>query len=106
MEGRQELTKEQRGAIIYGYQLKHTVRSIADHVGCSKTAMSNTIKRFQQTGCTDPQGIRTGRPSLIQAPSRSLLKNIVITNRRLNTSQITNTFIAKTNLHVSKSTVR
>ena len=35
-----------------------------------------------------------------------MLKNIVIENRRLNTSQITNTFIAKTNLNVSKSTVR
>ena len=47
MEGRQELTKEQRGAIIYSYQLKYTVRSIANHVGFSKTVMSNTIKRFQ-----------------------------------------------------------
>ena len=70
---KKELTSEQRGAIIYGFKKEDSYRAIAKQVGCSKTAVSNTIKRFQLTNCTDPRGIRTGHPSLIKAPSSSVL---------------------------------
>jgi len=106
MNKRKELTPEQRGAILYGYKHGDSFREVASHVGCSKTAVGKTIKRYLETGSTEPQASRTGRPSIIQAPSRTTLKNLVLENRRLNLSQITNSLIARTKLNVSRSTVR
>lgn len=106
MDKRKELTQKQRGAILYGYKRNDSYRTIAFQVGCSKSAVASTVARFMRTGSSEPQAVRTGRPSLITAPSNHLLKDLVMEDRRLSASQITNMFISKTNLPVSKSTVR
>src|SRR4051812_22305853 len=104
---RKELTSEQRGGIVYGYQNGDSYRAIAARVGCSKTAVEKTVKRFLETGSTEPQATRSGRPPLIRTPSRSTLKKIVIEeDRHLSTSQVTNLSNTQTHLDASKSTIR
>src|SRR5687767_9905875 len=67
-------------------------------VGYPKTAVGATLKRFLDTGSTQPQSVRTGRPTLISSPSRAALKEIVNENRRLSIAQLTNTFNTPTYL--------
>ncbi len=108
MDGpRKELTSEQRGGIIYGHQNGDSYRTIAARVGCSKTAVAETVKRFLETGSTEPQAARSGRPPLIRTPPRNALKKIVTEeDRHLSTSQVTNLFNTRAHLNVSKSTIR
>src|SRR4051812_25611016 len=103
---RKELSPEQRGAITYGFKKQDSCRSIAKLVGCSKTAVSTTIKRYVETGSTESKNVQTGRPSIISSPNRDVLKSLVTTNRRLCTAQLINLFIAKTYLNPSAQTVR
>ena len=48
-----ELTKEQRGAIIYCHQHGDSYRTIATTVGCEVSTVFDTLKRMDKTGTTD-----------------------------------------------------
>ena len=98
---KKELTSEQRGAIIYGFKKEDSYRAIAKQVGCSKTAVSTTIKRYVETGSTESKNVRTGWPFIISSTNCDILKSLVIKNRCLCTAQLTNLFIAKTHLNSS-----
>ncbi|CAI2192690.1 1369_t:CDS:2, partial [Funneliformis geosporum] len=43
------LIPKTRGTIIYGKICRQSGRTIAKNLGCSKTAVYNTLKRFHQT---------------------------------------------------------
>ena len=106
MGAKKELTPEQRGAILYGFDRNESYRAIATHIGCSKTVVGETIKRFLETGTTQPAK-RTGRPPLIHTPARAILKKIVTEeDRHLCASKVTTLFNSRTHLNISKSTVR
>jgi transposase len=44
------LTPKTRYAIIYGYNCGQSGRVIAEHLGCSKTAVYDVLKCFRETG--------------------------------------------------------
>ncbi|CAI2196152.1 15803_t:CDS:2, partial [Funneliformis geosporum] len=66
-------------AIIYGKKCGQSGRTIAKNVGCSKTAVYNTLKCFRQTGSSTPKK-QTGRPPLLNIPSQQELKAFVQEN--------------------------
>ncbi|CAI2197471.1 17456_t:CDS:1, partial [Funneliformis geosporum] len=41
-----DLTPKTRGAIIYGKKCRQSGHTIAKNLGCSKTAVYNTLKRL------------------------------------------------------------
>jgi hypothetical protein len=85
-----DLNAEQLGMVRLGYQLHLTYQAIADQVNCSKTAVGNTIRRFEETGSFAPSR-HTGRPPLITTPQRKRLKQFVTSNgdtRRLNIKKL------------------
>ena len=86
-----ELTKEQRGAIIYCHQRGDSYRTIATTVGCEVSTVFDTLKRMDKTGTTDSRP-RSGRLPLIGPSQQNRLKRLVTNNkgknRRLCTAEI------------------
>ena len=78
----QELTKEQRGAILYCHQRGDSYRTIAETVNYGVSTVFDTLKRFGDTGSTSSK-LRSGRPTLIKESQRNRLKKLV-TNDKLN----------------------
>jgi len=92
------LTPKTRGAIIYGKNCGQSGRTIAKKLGCSKTAVNNVFKHFHETGSSTPKKKRTGRPPLLNTPTRQELKAFVqenAENRRLCTTKIATIWIAQ-----------
>ena len=86
-----ELTKEQRGAIIYCHQRGDSYRTIATTVGCGVSTVFDILKQIDKTGTTDSRP-RSGRPPLIGPSQQNRLKRLVTNNkgknRRLCTAEI------------------
>jgi transposase len=106
MDKKNQLTSAQRNTIICSYKKKTPYRDIAKQVSCSKSTVGVTIRRFLETGSAEPQGVRTGRPLLINSSSQAILKKITKKNRRLCASKLTNLFVNRTKVDVSTSTIR
>ena len=107
MGSKKDLTATQKGAIIYGFLKKDSYYTIAANVGCEKSVIGNVIRKYRETGTTEPQRKHPGRSSLLIVSDRSILKTLVINgNRCLNAAQVTTIFTAQTKLHVSKKTIR
>ena len=107
MGSEKDLTAEQKGAIVYGYLKNDSYRTIAANVGCGKSVVGNVIRKFCESGTVKSQAVRTGRPPLLAASDRYVLKTLVTSeNHRLNLAQVTTTLAAQTKRNVSKKTVR
>jgi transposase len=108
MGHQKELTEDQKGAILYGYQHGHSCRKIAETVNCGASAVSACLRRYKATGSTDTKP-RSGRPRLLETPDRNRLKRLVIKNektRRLCVGAIQGLWEKKTNQKVSTPTLR
>jgi transposase len=49
------LTPKTQYAIIYGYNCGQLGYTIAEHLGCSKTAIYNVLKHYHETGSHTPK---------------------------------------------------
>ena len=104
----QELTKEQRGAILYCHQRGDSYRTIAETVNCGVSTVFDTLKRFGDTRSTSSK-LRSGRPPLIKESQRNQLKKLVtndkLNNRRLCTAGVQQLWKKKTGQDVSDRTI-
>jgi len=108
MTKKKELTEAQRGAIIYCRQRGDTISSIAKTVGCGRTTVHDTVKRYAETGRAQSKK-RSGRPLALNTPQRERLKRLVTKttkNRRLCAAGVKNLWKAKTGQEVCTRTVR
>ena len=78
-----ELTKEQRGAIIFCRQREDTYETIVETVNCRISTVRDTINRFRNTGSTELI-TRSGRPPLITTSQHNHLKRIVTNDKTKN----------------------
>jgi len=102
-----ELTESQKGAILYGHQLGHSCRKIAETVGCGPSAVSACIRRYKTTGSTDTKP-RSGRPRLFTTPNCNQLKRLVTkkNNRRKCTREVQALWKEKSGQDASTPTIR
>ena len=109
MGRKKELTAEQHGAIFYYRQHGDSYQKIADTVGCGKTTVFDTLKRYAKTGSMKSRS-RSGRPYLINNNQRKWLKRLVTNdktqNRRLCASGVKKLWKKKTEQDVSENTIR
>ncbi|CAI2171479.1 14215_t:CDS:1, partial [Funneliformis geosporum] len=102
------LTPKTHGAIIYGKKCGQSGRTIAKNLGCSKTAVYNTLKRLRQTGSSTPKK-QTGRPPLLNTPSQQELKAFVQENgenRRLCAKKLSTVWTSRLKNPISAFTIR
>ncbi|XP_046577165.1 uncharacterized protein LOC124285066 [Haliotis rubra] len=76
------LTAEQRERAIGTIQMGASRGHVARTFGCSTTAISNLIQRFQQTGQTRDRP-RSGRPRITTAQENQYIRNLHLRNRCL-----------------------
>ena len=77
------LTPKTRYAIIYGYNCGQSGYTIAEQLGCSKTAVYDMLKRFCETGSFTPKKNQVTRLFLTyqrDMNSKFSFKKIVITD--------------------------
>ena len=82
--------------------------TIAEQLGCSKTAVYDVLKRFRETGSFTPKK-KSGRPPLFNSPTRHELKAFVQENgenRRLCLKKIATAWTARKKQPISASTIR
>ncbi|CAB4443072.1 unnamed protein product [Rhizophagus irregularis] len=65
------LTSKTQYAIIYGYNCGQSGYTIAEHLGCSKTAIYKILKHYRETGSFTPVK-RPGRLLLFDSPVRMI----------------------------------
>ncbi|KAG9297494.1 hypothetical protein G9A89_020896 [Geosiphon pyriformis] len=82
MGAKKELTIDQRNTICLLQQHGKKYRDIANIVNCSLTTVSDTIKRFKETGSIDSRP-RSGRPPLFTHQKYRRLKRLVTLNRKI-----------------------
>src|SRR5215204_2315649 len=80
MGNKNELTTEQRGAIFYCRQRGDSYKKISETVGCGKTTVFDTLKRYNETGSMDSK-CRSERSYLINNNQIKRLKRLV-TNKK------------------------
>jgi transposase len=109
MGNKNELTTEQRGAIFYCRQRGDSYKKISETVGCGKTTVFDTLKRYNETGSMDSK-CRSGRPYLINNNQIKRLKRLVTNkktqNRRLCATGVKELWKKKTGQNVSVNTTR
>ncbi|GBB88543.1 hypothetical protein RclHR1_15090002 [Rhizophagus clarus] len=101
-------TPKTQYAIIYGYNCGQSCHVIAEHLGCSKTAVYDVLKRFHETGSFTPKK-KSGRPPLFNSPARQELKAFIQENgenHRLCLKKIATVWTARKQQPVSTSTIR
>jgi transposase len=102
------LTPKTRYAIIYGYNCGQSGRTIAEKLGCSKTAVYNVLKRYRETGSFTPKK-RPGRLPLLNSPARQELKAFVqenAENRRLCSKKLATVWTTRKKQPISAITIR
>ncbi|KAG9290691.1 hypothetical protein G9A89_011654 [Geosiphon pyriformis] len=82
MGAKKELTIAQRNTICLLQQHGKKYRDIANIVNCSLTTVSDTIKRFKETGSIDSRP-RSGRQRLFTHQKYRRLKRLVTLNGKI-----------------------
>ena len=101
----QHLSDEQRHLIVYLHKKTILQRKIASEVGCSKTGVNVTIKRWKKTGKFEE---RPGRGRKIKSTIRQDrgLVRLSLSNQRLTSSDLCQEWRQSTGVEVSTSTIR
>ncbi|GBC38862.2 IS630 family transposase [Rhizophagus irregularis DAOM 181602=DAOM 197198] len=102
------LTLKTRGAIIYGYDCRHSCRTIAKQLGCEKSTVNKIIKCFHETHSLTPKK-QSGRPPLFDLPAQQKLKAFVkenSENRQLCSTKLATVWTAQIKQSISHSTIR
>ncbi|CAB4460165.1 unnamed protein product [Rhizophagus irregularis] len=102
------LTLKTHGAIIYGYDCRHSCRTIAKQLGCEKSTVNKIIKCFHETHSLTPKK-QSGRPPLFDLPAQQKLKAFVKENSencQLCSTKLATVWTAQTKQPISHSTIR
>ena len=83
----QHLSDEQRHLIVYLHKKAISERKIASEVGCSKTGVYVTIKRWKETGKFEERPGRGRKMKSTVRQNRALVK-LSLSNRRLTSSDL------------------
>ncbi|CAB4387175.1 unnamed protein product [Rhizophagus irregularis] len=73
------LTPKTCGAIIYGYDCRHSCRTIAKQLRCGKSTVNKIIKCFHETHSLTPKK-QSGHPPLFDLLAQQKLKAFVKEN--------------------------
>ena len=101
----QHLSDGQKHLIVYLHKKAISEQKIASEVGCSKTGVNVTIKRWKETGKFEE---RPGRGRKMKSNIRQdrALVRISLSNRRLTSSDLCQEWRQSTGVEVSTSTIR
>ena len=101
----QHLSDEQRHLIVYLHKKGISERKIASEVGCSKTGVNVTIKRWKETGKFEERPGRGRKMKSTIRQDRALVR-LSLSDRRLTSSELCKDWRQSTGVEVSISTIR
>ena len=103
----QHLSDEQRHLIAYLHKKAISERKIASEVGCSKTGVNVTIKRWKETGKFEER-LERGRKMISTIQQDRALVTLSLSNRRLTSSDLCQEWRQSTSVEMSTitSTIR
>ena len=101
----QHLRDEQMHLIVYLHRKAISERKIASEVGCSKTGVNVTIKRWKETGKFEERPGRGRKMKSTIRQDRALIR-LSLSNRHLTSSDLCQEWRQSTGVEVSTSTIR
>lgn len=105
MGSRPNLSREKRAQVIALNEAGHSHRQIARLLNCSKTAVTNAIRRYRETGSYGDRPGR-GRHFITTRRQNRTLIRMVRQNRRVTVPRLRHQWAQQYGVRVSKTTVR
>ncbi|KAI4872592.1 hypothetical protein NFI96_002177 [Prochilodus magdalenae] len=105
MGKREDLSDFDRGQIVVARRLGQSISQTAKLVGCSRSAVANTYRKWCVEGQTTSRRRGVGRPRLIDARGQQMLSHLVQADRRPTVAQVTEIFNDGYERNVSQHTV-
>ena len=95
----------ERQKVIVLREEGYSQRQISSKTGYSKTAVTETIKKFRETGSLE-DGKKSGRPPKLTKDDNKYLKALSLRNRKITSTELAKDINTATGKNVSSSCIR